>query len=318
MAATSAARGGARRMAERIRVERRRAAQPPPAPPSLSSLRARIVREAPGLVLISKPPGLAVHGGPGVRHSVAAMLPELSRALFGRGAEPLRPCHRLDKDTSGALLLARSAEEAEQVQCALREHRMQRVYWALCVGVASPLDGIVDIPIAEKETPGPHKHYKMGLCPRFRVSPDGGVRRFRISQSAREAVTHYRTLDRGAGVSLLELQPITGVKHQLRAHLSLALNCPVLGDHKYSHWGRLAPQKLPPAALRALAIGAPETRHLPLHLHAAQIRLQLSPEAEPIVLQSPPPKYFLSTLRRLKIPLPDLKNIAFPGGGDTE
>ncbi|XP_068100242.1 pseudouridylate synthase RPUSD4, mitochondrial isoform X2 [Hyperolius riggenbachi] len=275
----------------------------------LAKLRSWVVRQEPELVLINKPPGLATHGGPSIPHSVASMLPALSQKLFGRDAETLKICHRLDKDTSGALLLARSTEAAARVHQALRDHNMQRIYWALCVGVPTPLEGIVDIPIMEKETPGPQKHYKMALCHRYRVSSDGSVQRFSVSKSSQEAVTHYRTLEKGCGVSLLELRPITGVKHQLRTHLALALNCPILGDHKYSHWDRLAPQKLPESTLRALGISSTKTRTIQLHLHAAQIGLQLSPEDPPIVLQCQPPKYFVNTLRKLKIPPPSLQSI---------
>ncbi|XP_018431362.1 PREDICTED: RNA pseudouridylate synthase domain-containing protein 4, partial [Nanorana parkeri] len=224
MAAVGGARG-ARRLADRLRTEKRLAgkSQPPSPGPSLSQLRSWVIHREPDLVLINKPQGLATHGGPGVQHSLVSMLPALSQMLFGKGAEPLRICHRLDKDTSGALLLARSAEAADRVQRALREHRIHRVYWALCLGVPTPLDGIVDIPIIEKETQEPQKHYKMALCPRFRVTTDGSVQRFRISRSAHEAVTHYRTLEKALGVSLLELQPLTGVKHQLRSHMALGV-----------------------------------------------------------------------------------------------
>ncbi|XP_069840888.1 pseudouridylate synthase RPUSD4, mitochondrial isoform X2 [Dendropsophus ebraccatus] len=276
----------------------------PPLHAVLRDLRSKVLRPDSDLVVINKPPGLSTHGGPSVRHSVTALLPALSQMLFGKEAEPLRVCHRLDKDTSGALLLARSPEAAERVQRLMRERKIHRVYWAVCLGFPAPPEGIVDIPVMERETSGPQRHYKMSLCPRFRVSPDGSVLRSRVSSSAHEAVTQYRTLGTSSGASLLELQPLTGVKHQLRTHLALALNCPVLGDHKYSHWGRLAPQKLPPALLRALALTAPQTRSLLLHLHAAQITLPSCHGGDPILLRCPPPKHFMRTLRKLQLRLP--------------
>lgn len=317
MAAAGGTRG-ARRLAERLRAEKRWAgrSQEIVTPGARTPIGPRDLRAWPlpgeaGLILINKPPGLPTHGGPGVERSVVSMFPALSR-MFGGGAEPLRICHRLDKDSSGALLLAQSAESADRVQRALREHRMSRVYWALCVGAPTPPEGILDIPLIEKETPGPQKHFKMALCPRFRVSSDGSVQRFRVSRSAHEAVTQYRTLEKSSGVSLLELRPLTGVKHQLRSHLALALSCPILGDHKYSHWGRLAPQKLPAPVLRSLGIPSPRARSLLLHLHAAQITLQLSPEDPPLVLRCAPPKHFLSALRRLKFSPPSLQDIPLP------
>ncbi|XP_056408319.1 pseudouridylate synthase RPUSD4, mitochondrial [Hyla sarda] len=287
-------------------------AEAPPPPLVLQDLRSWVVRPDSDLVLINKPPGLPTHGGPSVRHSVTSLLPTLSQKLFGRGEEPLRVCHRLDKDTSGALLLARSHEAAERIQRLMRERRVHRVYWAVCLGVPAPLEGIVDIPIMERETSGPQRHYKMSLCPRFRVSLDGSVQRCRVSSSAHEAVTRYRTLGTSSGAALLELHPLTGVKHQLRAHLALALNCPVLGDHKYSHWGRLAPQKLPPHLLRALALLGPQTRSLLLHLHAAQIVLPPSDGGDPIVLRCSPPKHFMRTLRKLQLRVPSLTDSEGP------
>ncbi|KAM3917174.1 LOW QUALITY PROTEIN: pseudouridylate synthase RPUSD4, mitochondrial [Leptodactylus fuscus] len=312
MAAAGAVRG-ARALAERIRAETR-AAGLKAAPPHcrIMELRGRVVRQDLELVLINKPAGLATHGGPSMVHSVSSLLPALAQKLFGRGAEPLHICH-LDKDTTGALILARNAEAAERVQRLMREHRVHRVYWAVCVGVPAPPEGIVDIPIIEKETAGPQRHYKMSLCPRVRVFTDGSLHRCRVSGSAHEAVTQYRTLGRSSGASLLELQPLTGVKHQLRAHLAFALNCPILGDHKYSHWGRLAPQKLLPPLLRALALTPPQTRSLLLHLHAAQITLPPTIGEEPIVLHCPPPKHFLKTLRKLQLQPPTLQEYL----GDT-
>ncbi|XP_075174814.1 pseudouridylate synthase RPUSD4, mitochondrial isoform X1 [Anomaloglossus baeobatrachus] len=283
---------GARLLAERVRAEKLRAGRREAPPPHavLRQLRGWVVQSDPELVLINKPHGLSTHGGPSVQQSVTSLLPPLAQMLFGRDAEPLRVCHRLDKDTTGAVILARSAEAAERVQRLMRERRIHRVYWAVCLGVPAPQEGIVDIPIIERETPGPQRHYKMSLCPRFRVASDGSVIRSRISGSAHEAVTQYRTLGKSSGASLLELQPLTGVKHQLRAHLALALNCPVLGDHKYSHWGRLAPQKLPQPLLHALSVTPPQTRSILLHLHAAQITLPLSDGRDPIILRCAPPQ----------------------------
>ncbi|XP_069591367.1 pseudouridylate synthase RPUSD4, mitochondrial [Ranitomeya imitator] len=317
MAAPGGAVRAARLLAERVRAEKLRAARQEAPPPlvSLHQLRSWVVRSDPDLVLINKPHGFNAHGGPSVHQSVSSLLPALAQKLFGRGAEPLRLCHRLDKDTTGAMILARSAEAAERVQSLMREHRIHRVYWAVCLGVPAPQEGIVDIPIIERETPGPQRHYKMSLCPRFRVSSDGSVLRSRVSGSAHEAVTQYRTLGTSSGASLLELRPLTGVRHQLRAHLALALNCPVLGDHKYSHWGRLAPQKLPQPLLRALALTPPQTRSLLLHLHAAQITLPLSAGRDPVILRCPPPKHFLRTLRKLQLPASVLQSSEDPGPG---
>ncbi|KAG8433382.1 hypothetical protein GDO86_017604 [Hymenochirus boettgeri] len=319
MAATGGATArGARVLAERIRAEqkvlqrsatRERRGKNSPTIVHLRELKSRVVREDPELVLINKPVGLPVHGGPTVQCSLASLLPALSQLHFGRKAEPLKVCHRLDRDTTGALLLARSTEAAERVQAALRERTAHRVYWAVCLGTPSPREGILDIPIVEKETPGPQKHYKMSLSPRFHVSKDGTVERRRVSRSAHEAVTRYRTLGEGSGASLVELHPLTGIKHQLRVHLALALKCPVLGDHKYSHLGRLAPQKLPNSLLKALGITTQQARSLLLHLHAVQITLPPSQGDSLTALQCHLPYHFLKTLRKLQIPVPSLESL---------
>ncbi|KAM8962412.1 pseudouridylate synthase RPUSD4, mitochondrial [Pelodytes ibericus] len=297
----------ARRLAEKIRAENKlrdfRSERTFSPIARLRELQGRVLREDPDLVLINKPYGLAVHGGPSVQQSVAAMVPALAEMLYGRGAEPLKLCHRLDRDTTGALILARNMAAAERVQKLLRERRVHRVYWAVCLGVPSPAEGIVDIPIVEKETVGPQKHYKMSLSPRFHLSKEGSLMKARVCRSAQEAVTRYRVLGEATGACLLELRPLTGVKHQLRVHLAYGLNCPILGDHKYSHWGRLAPQKPPKLVLQALGLSGPQARSLLLHLHAAQVTLPAG-GGSPILLQCTLPKYFMSTLRRLRLPPP--------------
>ncbi|XP_075440288.1 pseudouridylate synthase RPUSD4, mitochondrial [Ascaphus truei] len=123
---------GARALAERIRAERSQGPQRGQSDFTrllLRELRNRVLHRDGDIVLINKPHGVSVHGGPSVRCSVASVLPAFSQMLFGRGAEPLRLCHRLDKDTTGALILARSAEAAERVQELLRERKAHKVYW---------------------------------------------------------------------------------------------------------------------------------------------------------------------------------------------
>lgn len=98
----------------------------------------------------------------------------------------------------------------------------------------------------------------------------------------------------------MELEPETGVRHQLRVHLSEALNCPVLGDHKYSHDDKYAPQKLPQDMLERLNIKQSKVRNIPMHLHAASISIpgfgELGKELE---LFSPLPIFFRYTMKKL-------------------
>ncbi|KAI1890328.1 hypothetical protein AGOR_G00152600 [Albula goreensis] len=259
------------------------------------------------LLAINKPYGVAVHGGPGVRTSIADVLPILAKMNDGmRAGSELHLCHRLDKETTGAMLLARSEEAANRIQELFRTHQVQKKYWVLSVGVPVPSEGVIDIPILEKESTGPQPHYKMTLSPVYRVSEGGeGLTRVRANRQAHSAATRYRVLGSAGGCSLVELHPITGVKHQIRVHMAYALGCTILGDHKYAHWNRLAPQKLPEGVLRKLGLEQSKARHLPLHLHACHLTLPGVGGHNDISVNCPLPKFFIRSLQRLKIPLPE-------------
>ncbi|NXS97769.1 RUSD4 synthase, partial [Jacana jacana] len=250
------------------------------------------------IVAINKPYGLAVHGGPGIKNCIADVLPILAKMLENRKADPLHLCHRLDKETTGVMVLARNKEVAERVRLLFKTRQVEKIYWAISLGDPDPAEGIVEIPIVEKEVRSHQSHYKMTLAPNYRLSPeDGKVVKIRKSREAEVAVTRYRRLAASSSsCSLLELQPITGVKHQIRVHLAYGLGCPILGDHKYSHWSKLAPQKLPEITLKRLKLEQSKARHLPLHLHAHRLSLPLG---QRIDLICKPPPFFQKTLKKL-------------------
>ncbi|XP_074832935.1 pseudouridylate synthase RPUSD4, mitochondrial [Carettochelys insculpta] len=258
------------------------------------------------IVVIDKPYGLPVHGGPGVQNCITDVLPILAKILDGMKAEPLHLCHRLDKETTGVMVLARDQDTARRIQGLFKTRQVEKKYWTISVGLPDPPEGLVDIPIVEKEVESHQSHHKMTLAPRYRVSPeDGKLVKVRRNRDAHVAVTRYRVLDSSASCSLLELQPITGVKHQLRVHLAYGLGCPVLGDHKYTHWSKLAPQKLPENTLKRLGLEQAKVRHLPLHLHACQLALPLgASEEKQLRLVCRPPRFFTDTLKRLKLEVP--------------
>ncbi|KAK2915076.1 hypothetical protein Q8A73_005670 [Channa argus] len=197
------------------------------------------------IVVISKPHGVPVRDDSGAT-SVSSVLPVLSKIMEGmkiKSGSQLLLCLGLEKETTGALLLARSEEAAEHILSLHRNNQVQRKYWVIAIGVPVPSEGVIDIPITEREVTGPQPHYKMALSPLFRMNNAGdGVTRVRAHRQSHPAVTKYKVLDSSSGCSLVELQPFTGVKHQLRVHMAFALACPILGDHKYSHWSKLAPQ----------------------------------------------------------------------------
>ncbi|KAK1799561.1 hypothetical protein P4O66_000439 [Electrophorus voltai] len=246
-------------------------------------------------------------GNRGIRNSITGSLPVLAKIIDGMQAgSQLHTCYSVEKDTTGVLLLARTEETAEHVRNLIKSHQMESKYMVVTVGVPVPSEGVIDIPIIEKEVAGSQHHYKMGLSPLYRVTEEGdGLKKVRAHRQAHSAVTQYRVLDSSSGCSLVELQPLTGVKHQLRVHMALGLACPLLGDHKYSHWNKLAPQKLPEGVLRRLGLEQRKTRHLPLHLHVRQITLPVVKGRHDVTVSCPLPKYFTMTLKKLQIPLPE-------------
>lgn len=261
------------------------------------------------VAVIQKPYGVSVRDD-SAGTSISSVLPVLSKLMDGmkvNSTSQLLPCLGLEKDSSGALLLARSEEAAERILNLHRNNQVQRKYWVITVGVPVPSEGVIDIPIIEREVTGPQPHYKMALSPLFKMNDAGdGVTKVRAHRQAHPAVTKYRVLDSSSGCSLLELEPFTGVKHQVRVHMALALTCPILGDHKYSHWSKLAPQKLPERVLGKLGLEQSKIRHLPLHLLARQLTLPGTSGAD-ISVTCPLPKYFKQTLNRLQLTLPDKK-----------
>ncbi|XP_023125389.1 pseudouridylate synthase RPUSD4, mitochondrial-like [Amphiprion ocellaris] len=262
------------------------------------------------VAVINKPYGVPVRDTSGVT-SISSVLPVLAKMMDGvkiKSESQLLPCLGLEKDSTGTLLLARSEEVVEHILSLNRNNQVQRKYWVVTVGVPVPSEGMIDIPIIEREITGPQPHYKMALSPLFKMNDGGdGVTKVRTNRQALPAVTSYRVLDSSNGCSLVELQSFTGVKHQMRVHMAFALSCPVLGDHKYSHWSKLAPQKLPERVLGKLGLEQSKIRYLPLHLHARQLTLLGTNQAE-INVSCPLPKYFTQTLSRLHLTFPDKKD----------
>uniref|UniRef100_A0A3Q3XMW3 Pseudouridylate synthase RPUSD4, mitochondrial n=1 Tax=Mola mola TaxID=94237 RepID=A0A3Q3XMW3_MOLML len=257
------------------------------------------------VLVINKPYGVPL----GVT-SISSVLPVLSKMMDGmknKSDSQLLPCLGLEKEVAGALLLARREEVVEHILHLHRNNQVQRKYWAITVGVPVPSKGVIDIPIIEREVTGSQPHYKMALSPIFKMNEAGdGVSRVRAHRQAHPAVTKYRVLDSGSGCSLVELEPFTAVKHQLRVHMAFALTCPILGDHKYSHWSKLAPQKLPERVLKKLGLEQSKSRHLPLHLLARQLTLPGLSQTE-ISVSCPLPKYFKQALNQLQLTAPDKK-----------
>nr|XP_019957139.1 PREDICTED: RNA pseudouridylate synthase domain-containing protein 4-like [Paralichthys olivaceus] len=262
------------------------------------------------VVVISKPHGVPFRDDSRVT-SISSVLPVLSKMMDGmkvKSDSQLLPCLGLEKEMTGVILLARNEEAVEHILSLHRNNQLKRKYWVITVGVPVPSEGLIDIPIIERGVTGPRPHYKMALSPLFKMNDAGdGLTKVRAHRQAHPAVTKYRVLDSSSGCSLVELQPFTGVKHQMRVHMALAMACPIIGDHKYSHLDKLAPQKLPERVLGKLGLEQSKIRHLPLHLHARQLTLPQVSQAD-IDVSCPLPKYFTQTLKRLHLSLPDKKD----------
>lgn len=238
---------------------------PEPAPTEIAAeeIPLDILFENSDLVVINKPAGMVVHPAPG--HSsgtlVHAALGNFDD-LQGIGGE-IRPgiVHRLDKDTSGVILIAKNERSLRWLQDQFKSRHVQKVYWALVDGKPPTPSGRIEAAIARDPS-----HRKQ-----MAVVSDG---------RGRPAITEYKTLQEYSNHTLIEAHPLTGRTHQIRLHLAF-IKCPIVGDRVYG-------KKKPSIEI---------DRHF---LHAQRITILLPGENEPRTFSAPLPDELQTILDQLK------------------
>ncbi len=238
---------------------------PPPVPSGLvaEDVHLDIVFENADVLVVNKPAGMVVHPSPGhergtLVHAVLGHVP----GLAGIGGEE-RPgiVHRLDKETSGLIVIAKNEQAHRWLQDQFRTRSVEKIYLALVDGKPPTPNGRVEAPIGRNAT-----HRKL-----MSVVP---------LEKGREAVSEYRTLESFPAHTLLEVHPLTGRTHQIRVHMAF-LGCPVVGDRVYGK------------KKSTIELG----RHF---LHAFRLKIRLPGESKPRIFEAGLPEELERVLKLLK------------------
>lgn len=217
-----------------------------------------VIAATPDAFVLNKPPGLATQGGTKTDQHLDRLLDGLADE---EGNRP-KLVHRLDKDTSGVLLVARSARAAAYFSKSFSGRTARKVYWAVVVGDLGQDEGLIDAPLAKQ--------------------PGTGGEKMHVAEDGQPARTRWRVIDRaGTRAAFVELQPLTGRTHQLRAHMA-HLGHPIVGDAKYG-------------GAEAFLTGGISRK---LHLHARRLKIY-APGNKEIDASAELPGHFADTLAAL-------------------
>jgi len=233
--------------------------RPPLSPEDTELAQSLVIHRDNAALVLNKPPGLATQGGTKTERHLDGLLDALVFEAEGRP----KLVHRLDKDTSGVLLVARSARAAGHFAKAFSSRTARKVYWALITGVPSIEDGTIDLPIAKQ--PG-----------------TGGEKMHVDEKEGSPARTRYRVIERaGNRACWVELQPFTGRTHQLRVHMA-AIGHPIVGDGKYG-------------GQEAFLTGGVSRK---MHLHARRLKVD-HPDGGAIDVSAELPEHFAESMKLL-------------------
>ncbi len=219
-----------------------------------------VIYEDSSLFALNKPSGLATQGGSGITRHLDGLL----EGLQGTKRQRPRLVHRLDRDTSGVILVARTVPAAAAISEKLRRRDAKKIYWALTRGVPVPRQGTIRLHLAKAA----------GYGPGGRDERMTGVEE--DTEGAKEAITHYAVMGTaGNEYAWVALKPVTGRTHQLRVHLQ-AIGTPIVGDFKYG-------------AADAKGRGELEDK---LHLHARSLDIT-HPKGGRLTISAPLPRHML-------------------------
>lgn len=239
---------------------------------------ARVLYRDGMILVIDKPAGIAVHA---TGHDKLALDQSFHHLQYGLPKKP-ELAHRLDRGTSGCLVLGRHRQALIKLGKMFEDKKIEKTYLAIVAGTPEAEEGIINRPILK--------------------SGHGSLWTLSLDPAGQEAVTHYKVLKTNGTLSVLEMSPKTGRTHQLRLHAAYGLGCPIVGDPFYSKSAAFAQPKKPgehiprvekgkrPKFSEAELADPFSAAHYPIMLHAHRISIPLYKNKPPIHVEAPVPE----------------------------